>query len=921
MWKNTWMLSGALRNIAPFQHGVYMEKIEKILKSKYFPYLYFCFAVLYCILRNRGVLIAGKELIGGDAQSSYYAINFLKNCYNSGEVPFWNKYLANGTPFLGISYSLFNLYNILCLLFQAEVVYFLEYVVFISMGSTFFYLYLCKIKCARQVSLVFAVIYLLSIHLGGSRTTHLVVIITVTCLPVLLYLIEAYCEKRRFFLVLLMTLVMALQFHNGFMQICLYSDIVVFIYFIVRYIGSGADWKAAVKLCAGWVGIYIALIIGFALPTLYLLMQYSSGTAESSSFSYFITGSIHPIKLFMMFIPELWNDAFTPLAEYGYGTSGMDGEIFLGTLIAILMFTGIVKYLKKDRRIRFSFYFVFASFAFAACASFLPFARLLYKIPVINMFRMPSRTLFIFILFAFIIAAAAMSNIVEDKRYDLLYKACGIYIAVWGLFCMIEALTGLPHFENIYKEGKEIALTAGLFGLVILFLSRRRKNDRDGILLNGFVCIFLMAYTVLQTEPYNRVNEINTKKYLLPVENKMLEEIEHNKILQLSTNDISYVKSIVNYNRALYTAMPTINAELAFNNPVLCKLLSPTLDSTGLLNQTNALAFFKESYNNVALQNDLLSMMGVKYVVDSEKLMEKLELLDRESMETILAAEEIRIDAKEPAVAYAEPVELQENNDYYISFDYECENWDNSVYMDFYGENYDSDDSDMKLELQSGDGNYGIMFSTEDIPDGILCYFRIITNGSTDITFKNIKVTKYSMKENDIYRHTVSGKGFYGTEAVVYENTNARDVLYVPDAVIGMEDSSIIFDYMNRMPLDRTSYVENMKSFTPAKTEISDINWKNNGITAVVKADGPSFVNFSQNFSRDWSVFIDGVEADSVKVNGLIQGTTVPGGIHEIKFRYCPTVMIASNLFNLIAILVVAGIALYLRIEGKKDDR
>ena len=47
-----------------------------------------------------------------------------------------------------------------------------------------------------------------------------------------------------------------------------------------------------------------------------------------------------------------------------------------------------------------------------------------------------------------------------------------------------------------------------------------------------------------------------------------------------------------------------------------------------------------------------------------------------------------------------------------------------------------------------------------------------------------------------------------------------------------------------------------------------------------------TFVCFSQNYSPDWRVYVDGEQQTIHMVNGLIMGVQIPAGNHEIKFVY-----------------------------------
>jgi len=60
------------------------------------------------------------------------------------------------------------------------------------------------------------------------------------------------------------------------------------------------------------------------------------------------------------------------------------------------------------------------------------------------------------------------------------------------------------------------------------------------------------------------------------------------------------------------------------------------------------------------------------------------------------------------------------------------------------------------------------------------------------------------------------------------------------------------------------------------------------GAVVVTEGDASGIVVFSQNDALGWSVAIDGVTVDHVRVDGALLGVLVPSGHHRIEFTYLP---------------------------------
>jgi len=95
----------------------------------------------------------------------------------------------------------------------------------------------------------------------------------------------------------------------------------------------------------------------------------------------------------------------------------------------------------------------------------------------------------------------------------------------------------------------------------------------------------------------------------------------------------------------------------------------------------------------------------------------------------------------------------------------------------------------------------------------------------------------------------------------------------------------------------------------------------NDVVDYTFSATANQFAVFSEvYYSRGWKAFIDGKETPIARVNYVLRGLAVPGGKHQIQFRFEPAAYITgSRVTNyaqiLIVLLIVAGIYFALKIK------
>ena len=71
---------------------------------------------------------------------------------------------------------------------------------------------------------------------------------------------------------------------------------------------------------------------------------------------------------------------------------------------------------------------------------------------------------------------------------------------------------------------------------------------------------------------------------------------------------------------------------------------------------------------------------------------------------------------------------------------------------------------------------------------------------------------------------------------------------------------------------------------------------------------GPRLLVVSENYQSNWGVWVDGEEAEMVRVNYVWKGVALPAGEHEVEFRYFSPVLAWARGAMLVGLVVVVGV-------------
>lgn len=889
-----------------------MKKIYSIYKSKYLPVMLFLayfiipFIIYYCYFRKNMVPITG------DGIQYFTSKLFFNNALKDGELPLWNPYLANGIPYASDFNGAFYPLGILLSPLPIKWFVYCYYSIHLAIGATFFFSYLNEIKCSRFASLCTSIIYLFSIHLAGYRKSHMVIIVAIVYLPVILYFIEKYMNTREIKYLLGSSFFIAIQLVSGsHVQYCVYTDILVFFYLIYRMVTDKFPIRKMVKDILIWGFIYIGLSAIQLIPTIELLLYYIYAGAGQTSYDAFLSYSIHPVKILMMIFPNMFGTNVYEALGAAY-SSEYDIEIFLGVGVFLLILY-IIRNNFNDNRVKMSAIFMGCSFIYASNAHIPVLNKIIYHIPILGGFRCSSRVLFIYIFFGYVLSAIALTEMQKEKE---LYKFNKMSTKILFIIGTVLAIAFPFIYKSSYKTIKLVFINSIviIIGIVIatkvlLFIHKRKRVNIK--ILYSITCALFVSLALIETFPYSKVTvptSVNDFQVNSPITKDIKDNIGNNKVwLANDTLDGSY-QSIIEYNSNVSMEIPSINAYIAFNNPRLFKLFTKKSIMEPYYNYSGLLSGFPDASNNITLQNNLLSMLGVKYIIDPNNFISDDGFIISNMIEDkiVYKSDYIQIPNKSSDLfVYSKPISIKPNTYYIVSFEAKTNTSQTSFYADFYGgEQYDNNKQNTFFKLQPGKHKYEALIYSDNSNISTNTQFRFVVNPTSKIEINNtyVKEMNASRQEN-VYKPFIINK-----DNRIFINTNAKNILFSPNSVKNISNTDNIYDNTLKYDLANTSYIENNEdeeNYITGKTSISDIKWKRNFITAKVNCDKRSFVNFSQNYFPGWKAYIDGKRTHLFMVNGLIQGIEVPDGEHNIKFVYRPFSIVFGLFITILSLLLM----------------
>lgn len=133
------------------------------------------------------------------------------------------------------------------------------------------------------------------------------------------------------------------------------------------------------------------------------------------------------------------------------------------------------------------------------------------------------------------------------------------------------------------------------------------------------------------------------------------------------------------------------------------------------------------------------------------------------------------------------------------------------------------------------------------------------------------------------------------------------DVDVVPDGPARLERLRAGYPLGRRAMLEREAAVRPGASGTVEDVDVDDAR-----VGARVRASAPAVVVLSDPWYPQWKAYVDGEEADLLRVNHAFRGVLVPAGTHRVEFRYEDDAH-ARGVLLAVVTLVALGVGLIVR--------
>ncbi len=286
-------------------------------------------------------------------------------------------------------------------------------------------------------------------------------------LPLALWLIELYFQKKKQTFLVLTALVLAQSVLASFPQITLYVIFTCCLYFVWRLIAFKEATKTKITKLLSLLAI-LALTIGISAVWLLPLFEITnfSPRAGGGSLAYAQQGSFNPIFLIFNLYPNLL-----------LGKHGIIGRytcLYIGILTLFFASFSLKKKENNFIPIFFIFLLIF-SFLFSL-GEYNPFYPWLLKIPGFGYFRQPWRILFLFELSLAILAGFGFDNFSAKSKFKTLFL---VYLLLVFASIPLIVLLIKPYLAEILKAGKlnlvlqNLHLSFLLLPATILFLAAK----------------------------------------------------------------------------------------------------------------------------------------------------------------------------------------------------------------------------------------------------------------------------------------------------------------------------------------------------------------------------------------------------------------------------------------------------------------
>lgn len=427
----------------------------------------------------------------------------VANLIRAGYVPLWNPYIFSGMPLFGSSQAgvLFPL-NWFYLAFSPPLATNLMMLSSYMLAALGAYLYARRsgsnIAGAALTSIVWQWSGFLIGQIGHTNILH-----TAALLPWLLWAVDGYGASGKRGRGLLLTVLVAVQVFAGHQQTFVYALIVTAVYATVmwRVNYSSNPPTTAYLRSLFFIAAGLALAAVQILPTLELLRN---SLRSEASYDFFTSFSLPPRFLWTFFAP--------------YVVGGGDGQLFRAPYVGPAFYAEYVGYvglgtialaslaivLKRDARTKFWGVVALAGIILAL-GRYAPFGfyKLIYAVPVLNLFRVPARHLMEVEFALAVLAGRGLTAITEARDRAKTLRWVLVTGAVVFVLTCLAITVGRPANFHLGRTGPVSILRApelflpvvfAFFSAWVLWVFARRRGYGATVLLFAVLALDLVVW-------------------------------------------------------------------------------------------------------------------------------------------------------------------------------------------------------------------------------------------------------------------------------------------------------------------------------------------------------------------------------------------------------------------------------------------
>jgi uncharacterized membrane protein YfhO len=440
-------------------------------------------------------IILMKAFLWEDFLYQYYPFrNFAAVAISQGELPLWNPFTFNGTPFQAdIQSALFYIPNLLLTLFVSNGqlhfywVELFEVLHFIIAGIGMYYL-MRSYKLESYSALFSAFVFMYSGFMV-THTIHQTIINHVAWLPLIVLLFRKAISEKSLLYTILCGLVLGHSVLAGFPQLSLYIFLFLLFYFLFKFILTLKDsFPKSLQIifpALGVVVIAIAITCIQLLPTIEIAPF--SARAEIT-YEKSLEGSLTPEQIITLFIPKFFGEfSATGNSYWGPGSYGQYWEtnIYIGIAALVFVFLALYKSYRNRYVIFFGIVMLF-SLLYTLGDAFFIHNVFFHYVPGFKIFRNPGRMALLFIFASSALSGFGLEALIKSQKSDasklnrFIVICTGIGAVIWllvqfGLFQNTIPTEYLQQIHEIVTKESNVSIILLLVISVVLFVFLKQK--------------------------------------------------------------------------------------------------------------------------------------------------------------------------------------------------------------------------------------------------------------------------------------------------------------------------------------------------------------------------------------------------------------------------------------------------------------